>query len=64
MRSLVISLLIGTLLVIINQGNIIVQGDLPSSLAWKVPLTYAVPYCVATVGAILNARRALSSLVR
>lgn len=61
MRSLVISLLIGTLLVIINQGNIIVQGDLPSSLVWKVPLTYAVPYCVATAGAMLNARRAVST---
>lgn len=55
-RSLVICLIVGTILTAINQGNVIVQGDLPTALAWKVPLTYAVPYCVATTGAILNAR--------
>ncbi len=26
------------------------------ALAWKIPLIYAVPYGVATVGAILNSR--------
>ncbi len=55
-RSLVICLIVGTILTAINQGNVIVQGDFPAALAWKVPLTYAVPYCVATTGAILNAR--------
>ena len=56
-RSLLISLVVGTLLTAINQGNLIAQGDPPASLAWQVPLTYLVPYCVATIGAILNARR-------
>ena len=55
-RSVVISLLIGTVLTAINQGNLILRGDLPMALAWKIPLTYAVPYCVATAAAILNAR--------
>ena len=55
-RSLVICLIVGTVLTAINQGNVILSGDLPASLAWKIPLTYAVPYCVATTGAILNAR--------
>lgn len=55
-RSLLIALLIGTVLTAINQGNLIVQGEFPLALAWKVPLTYAVPYIVATTGAILNAR--------
>ena len=55
-RSLIICLIVGTVLTAINQGNVILGGDLPASLAWKVPLTYAVPYCVATTGAILNAR--------
>ena len=58
-RSLLISLLVGTLLTAINQGNILVQGDFAASLAWKIPLTYLVPYCVATAGAVLSARRAL-----
>ncbi len=55
-RSAVIALVVGTLLTAINQGNLIVQGDFPIALAWKVPLTFAVPYCVATLGAVLNAR--------
>lgn len=54
-RSATICVIVGTILVAINQGNVIVGGDLPSALAWKVPLTYAVPYCVATTGAMLNA---------
>lgn len=55
-RSLLICLIVGTVLTAINQGNIILQGDATPALAWKIPLTYAVPYCVATCGAILNAR--------
>ena len=55
-RSLVIALIVGTLLTAINQGNVIFQGDASPDLAWKIPLTYAVPYCVATVGALLNSR--------
>lgn len=55
-RSLVICLIVGTILTAINQGNLIAQGDFPLALAWKVPLTYSVPFCVATCGAILNAR--------
>ena len=54
--SLGIALIVGTILTAINQGQLIVGGEFPMALAWKVPLTYAVPYCVATTGAILNAR--------
>ena len=56
MRSLVIATVVGTLLTAINQGNVILQGDASLALAWKIPLTYAVPYCVATAGALLNSR--------
>ena len=55
-RSLAIALAVGTLLTAINQGNVIFQGDASPALAWKIPLTFAVPYCVATVGALLNSR--------
>ena len=55
-RSFLICLGVGTLLVAINQGNVILQGDAPMALAWKIPLTYAVPYGVATAGAVLNSR--------
>jgi hypothetical protein len=61
-RSLIVALVVGTLLTAINQGNLIASGDFPADLAWKVPLTYAVPYCVTTTGAILNARRRLREM--
>ena len=51
-----VALVVGTLLTAINQGNVIFQGDASAALAWKIPLTYAVPYCVATAGALLNSR--------
>ena len=30
-------------------------------LWWKIPLTYCVPFCVATYGALANARRTPST---
>jgi hypothetical protein len=55
-RSLIIGLIVGTILTAINQGNLIAQGTFPAVLAWKIPLTYCVPFFVATTGALLNAR--------
>ena len=55
-RSLLIAVIVGTVLTAINQGTLIFRGDFPPALAWKVPLTYAVPFCVATSSALLNAR--------
>jgi hypothetical protein len=54
-----VAIIVGTILTMINQGNIILSGEFPPSLYWKIPLTYCVPYCVATAGAILNARRVM-----
>jgi len=55
-RSLVVGLIVGALQTAINQGNFIFVGELPAALAWKIPLTFAVPFIVATVGGLLNAR--------
>ena len=60
-RSLVICLLVGTLLTAINQGNFILAGDFQLAMAWKIPLTYAVPFGVATSGGLLNARSAIKT---
>lgn len=57
-RSLLTALVVGTILVAINQGNDIVAGNIKASLVWKVPLTYCVPFCVATWGALVNSRPA------
>ena len=58
-KSLVICLLVGTVLTAINQGNFILAGEFQWAMAWKIPLTYAVPFIVATTGGLLNARTAI-----
>ena len=55
-RSFLTALFVGTVLTAINQGNLILSGNFPTALVWKVPLTYSVPFCVATWGALINSR--------
>ena len=56
-RSLTVAVLVGTILTALNQGDVIFAGDGGSALYWKVPLTYCVPFCVATYGALAASRR-------
>lgn len=49
-RSLVVSLVVGTILAAINQGDVILAGEMPN--LFKIGLTYLVPYGVATYGAV------------
>ncbi len=51
-RSLKVSLAIGTILVAINQGDVLLAGRWLAEFWWKIPLTYLVPYCVATYAAV------------
>jgi len=51
-RSGVIAAAVGTILTTINQGDVLLAGQWTPSLAWKLPLTYAVPFIVATLGAL------------
>lgn len=48
-RSAMVALVVGTALVAINQGDVILAGGVPK--LWKVALTYVVPFLVATYGA-------------
>lgn len=52
LRGLKVGAIVGTILVAINQGDLILGGQLDASAAWKIPLTYLVPYCVATYGGV------------
>ena len=56
LRSLRVALVVGTILTAINQGGAILSGAWTASLAWKIPLTYVVPYVVATWGALGSLR--------
>jgi hypothetical protein len=55
-RSLLIALVVGTILLAINQGDVLLGGEWPRALFWKAPLTYLVPFVVATWGALVNGR--------
>lgn len=49
-RSLAAAIVVGTILNLINQGDALFGGR---HINWlKVVLTYIVPYCVATYGAV------------
>lgn len=50
--ALVTAIVVGTILTAINQGNVLLGGHLPGPLYWKIPLTFCVPYCVATWSAL------------
>ena len=55
-RSFFASSVVGTVLILLNQGDFIFAGNFYKGLIWKVPLTYLVPFCVATWGAVTNAK--------
>lgn len=55
-RSLLIALLIGMILIAINQGDVLLRGQWSSALLWKILLTYVVPFVVATSGALTTSR--------
>jgi hypothetical protein len=44
------AIVVGTILTMINHGDILIQGNWPPFI--KIALTYCVPYCVTTWGAI------------
>ena len=45
-RALKVSAIVGTLLVAINQGDLLLAGGMPP--LWKILLTYFVPYAVSS----------------
>ena len=53
-RSLRVALVVGTVLTIINQGDSSASRPWTEALFWKIPLTFMVPFCVATYGALTS----------
>lgn len=49
-RSLVVALIVGSILNLINQGDVLFGGGRLN--LFKLILTFAVPYAVATYGAV------------
>lgn len=56
-RSAAASIVVGTILTALNQGDLLLSGQWTNAFFWKIPLTYCVPFVVATYGALTNNRR-------
>jgi hypothetical protein len=57
-RAFFTALIVGSVLTTINQLDVLLHHGLEARVLLKVGLTYMVPYCVTTWGAIGNARAA------
>ena len=55
-RALKVALLVGTILVAINQGDAILSGALTAEHWLKIALTYCVPYAVSTYSSVQASR--------
>jgi hypothetical protein len=51
-RSLLTSLIVGTILVIINHGDALITGEIDSVRVFRIILTYLVPYLVSTTSSV------------
>lgn len=58
-RSFAVTLVVGTVLNLINQGDALLAGEAIDPI--KIVLTFAVPYCVATYGAVSLRLRAFDT---
>ena len=59
-RGLKYAVVVGAILIAINHGDAILQGDLSGEQYLKMGLTPLVPYCVSvlsSVGAIIESRK-------
>ena len=56
-RSAIVAVVVGTILTLLNQGDSLFVGHWNNALYWKIPLTYCVPFLVASYGALTAARR-------
>jgi hypothetical protein len=57
-KAFLTACVVGTVLLLINHGDVILSGELPSLI--KIFLTYCVPFCVTTWGSVLGKRAAFS----
>jgi hypothetical protein len=55
-RTTRIALVVGTILTLINQADVLLRGDATLLTAVKIPLNYVVPFIVSNLGVISGAR--------
>jgi len=55
-RALKYAIVVGALLIAINHGTALLEGDVDSSLLWRMGLTVLVPYVVSTCSSVAAMR--------
>jgi hypothetical protein len=55
-RSLIIAVLVGSAIIALNQGDIILSGAVTSRILLKILVTPCVPFCVSLYGAYIAYR--------
>jgi hypothetical protein len=59
-KTVAIALVVGSILFVINQLDVVVRGD-ATPLVWvKAGVTYLVPFCVSNAGVLVASRRPAS----
>jgi hypothetical protein len=56
-KTIRIALIVGTVLFVINQLDVVVRGAATPVVWLKVVLTYLVPFCVSNLGILIASRR-------
>jgi hypothetical protein len=55
-RTLAIALVVGTILTVINQGDVILRGEASAATVVKAVLNYLVPFVVSNLGLLAGKR--------
>jgi hypothetical protein len=53
-QALLAAVVVGTLLVMLNQGDLLLSGQVTRRVVMKSLLTPIIPFCVTMLGAVLN----------
>jgi hypothetical protein len=53
-QALLAAVVVGTLLVLLNQGDLLLSGQVTRRVVMKSLLTPIIPFCVTMLGAVLN----------
>jgi hypothetical protein len=56
----VVALIVGTILCIINQADVLLRGHLTTAVVAKIGLTYLVPFSVSTYSSLAASRLTVS----
>ena len=51
-RALKVALAVGSILAVINHGDVVLSGHATTTVWIKIVLTFLVPYCVATFASV------------